>query len=273
MIRKSVLTAALAMGFVGAGAAGASTLYGTTYTGSNASELYTINQSTGSAALVGNTGRNIGDLTNIGSSLVGIDLGTNQLWTIDQNSAAASNAVAVTGTSGFITSLAWDPVSQLLYGNTTSSFSGSDILYRINAVTGAATAVGGLGIADLYGLGSGQDGSLFATDTAGFLYGVNTGSGAASLIGASGIGFLYDAASRPEDNTLFASPDNYNLITLNTSTGAGSVVGPFGGFPNIAGLAFLGEVPEPSTWAMMIIGFGFVGSAMRSRRRSAIAIA
>jgi hypothetical protein len=28
-------------------------------------------------------------------------------------------------------------------------------------------------------------------------------------------------------------------------------------------------VPEPATWAMMIIGFGAVGSAMRARRGKA----
>jgi hypothetical protein len=28
-----------------------------------------------------------------------------------------------------------------------------------------------------------------------------------------------------------------------------------------------GAVPEPSTWAMMIVGFGFVGGAMRAARR------
>ena len=31
------------------------------------------------------------------------------------------------------------------------------------------------------------------------------------------------------------------------------------------------SVPEPATWAMMIIGFGAVGSAMRSRRRAPLA--
>jgi hypothetical protein len=33
------------------------------------------------------------------------------------------------------------------------------------------------------------------------------------------------------------------------------------------------EVPEPSTWAMMLVGFGAIGLAMRRRRRSACAIA
>jgi Trypsin/PEP-CTERM motif len=31
-------------------------------------------------------------------------------------------------------------------------------------------------------------------------------------------------------------------------------------------------VPEPSTWAMMIIGFGFIGGALRSRRRQTVRV-
>ena len=33
-----------------------------------------------------------------------------------------------------------------------------------------------------------------------------------------------------------------------------------------------GAVPEPSAWAMMLIGFGFVGGAMRARRRQKLAV-
>jgi PEP-CTERM motif len=28
----------------------------------------------------------------------------------------------------------------------------------------------------------------------------------------------------------------------------------------------LGAIPEPATWAMMILGFGMIGGAMRRRR-------
>lgn len=35
--------------------------------------------------------------------------------------------------------------------------------------------------------------------------------------------------------------------------------------------ATIQAVPEPSTWAMMLLGFGVIGRAMRSRRRNAIA--
>ena len=34
-----------------------------------------------------------------------------------------------------------------------------------------------------------------------------------------------------------------------------------------------GGVPEPATWAMLIIGFGMVGGALRTRRKAAVAFA
>ena len=40
----------------------------------------------------------------------------------------------------------------------------------------------------------------------------------------------------------------------------------------LGNIAAVGTVPEPSTWAMMLIGFGAVGSAMRRRRRSGMAL-
>jgi PEP-CTERM motif len=52
----------------------------------------------------------------------------------------------------------------------------------------------------------------------------------------------------------------------------------FGGSPgfdvaNIQALAFVGQVPEPATWAMMIGGFGAIGVAARRRRRVTVAFA
>ena len=35
----------------------------------------------------------------------------------------------------------------------------------------------------------------------------------------------------------------------------------------IAGSSMLSAVPEPASWAMMLIGFGVIGGAMRSRRQ------
>jgi PEP-CTERM motif len=267
MKRKYILGAALALGLSLVGTAQASTLFGATYTGAPTSNLYIIDQTTGAATLVGATGQNIGDMTNIGGSLVGIDLTGNSLWTLSATTGAASGAVAISGTRGVITSIAYDPVSKFLYGNTTGAFSGSDILYRIDTSTGVATTIGSLAVSNIFGLGFGQDGSLFGS-AGGSLYSLNTLTAATGLIGSSSGGSLFDLATRPEDNVLFASPGTNSLLTLNKTTGASTTVGPFGSTLNIAGLAFVGgAVPEPTTWGMMIAGFGIVGATMRRKRR------
>jgi hypothetical protein len=50
-----------------------------------------------------------------------------------------------------------------------------------------------------------------------------------------------------------------HTITLNgTKAGAG--------FSSYAGTLELGGVPEPAAWGMMLLGFGLVGSSMRSRK-------
>jgi len=46
-------------------------------------------------------------------------------------------------------------------------------------------------------------------------------------------------------------------------------IGSYGGTINVAAAA----VPEPATWAMMILGMGMVGFGLRMRRRTANAIA
>lgn len=81
---------------------------------------------------------------------------------------------------------------------------------------------------------------------------------------AQGINADYEAAFR--SSRAFADP-YFNIdpdflaanpgFSLAFSPGVGNTLAPPGG-----------AVPEPATWAMMIAGFGAVGSAMRSRRRA-----
>ena len=56
-----------------------------------------------------------------------------------------------------------------------------------------------------------------------------------------------------------------------SNTGTGSV-GPFaiGDTFKIGLLA--GAVPEPATWALMLLGFGFIGGAMRSKKRQKVTV-
>ncbi len=56
-------------------------------------------------------------------------------------------------------------------------------------------------------------------------------------------------------------------------TGSFTLVNPFFGNGNLTISQLTSGVPEPGTWIMMILGFGFVGAAMRFRRRETGAIA
>ncbi len=58
-----------------------------------------------------------------------------------------------------------------------------------------------------------------------------------------------------------------NILLLggpHTITLAGTKFGA--GFSSYAGTLELGGVPEPAAWGMMLLGFGLVGSSMRSRK-------
>lgn len=78
---------------------------------------------------------------------------------------------------------------------------------------------------------------------------------------AFGTGYLYTAS--------ITSP---TLQPLNKLFVAGNVVGTGGSYSgNVSFTA--GAVPETATWAMMLVGFGAVGSALRTSRRRSDAFA
>jgi len=55
---------------------------------------------------------------------------------------------------------------------------------------------------------------------------------------------------------------SYTLSFSGTTSGGGGEAGT---------LSFFTAVPEPGTWALMLLGFGGIGMAMRRRRRPALA--
>ena len=66
-----------------------------------------------------------------------------------------------------------------------------------------------------------------------------------------------------DTGTLAANTTYRFLYTFNAPTGGGTLSG------NAS--FYAGGVPEPATWAMMLIGFGGIGLAMRRRRRPVLA--
>ena len=67
----------------------------------------------------------------------------------------------------------------------------------------------------------------------------------------------------PFTGTVSLAPGDYTLAVNGTATGGGS----FAGTVTILAAA----VPEPATWAMMLLGFGAIGLSMRKRRRPVLA--
>ncbi len=101
------------------------------------------------------------------------------------------------------------------------------LLRSTNANAGTYTSVGLLGIL------------LGSTDALGF-----------DISGTSGAGFF--------------SVGN-NFYGVNLTTGSATLIGALG-TQGITGIT-IAAVPEPGTWAMMLIGFGAIGVAVRRRRR------
>lgn len=257
--------------------AGASTLYGVDFPG--LTPLFTIDQDTGAVSTGGPTGQdNLGDLTSDtrpgSETLWAIRIASNELFTVDPATGAATSA-AVLDSPDNMTSIAFDPVGGKLYGNTSIGFGAPfDALYEINPATGSTTFIGRILFDNVFALGFDQGGNLFGvSDATDDLISIDLTSGNGTFIADLPVGLAFDIASRPEDNTMFlADSGTFSLYTVDTGTGALALVGPYGGFANVVGLAFMPEtvIPEASTYlaAGALGGLAAMAEWMR-RRRSA----
>jgi hypothetical protein len=106
-------------------------------------------------------------------------------------------------------------------------------------------------------------------------------SGSAQLVAATSIGGYLSTVATTANNT-------WQHLTLNTNAGAGEITlytfgaGTFyvdnvvsGAYQPDAGASSVtswsGGVPEPASWALMIVGFASAGAMLRYRRRAALA--
>ena len=116
---------------------------------------------------------------------------------------------------------------------------------------------------------------LVFTNTLAGLYSITltTSSPAIDFTSAvvSGLGGPYNLVEIDDDgisefwrlaNPVTLDAGQYTLAISGNNSGAGSLGGS---------ITIRQAVPEPSTWAMMLIGFGAVGFAMRRRRTPALA--
>lgn len=273
---RHLTAATLAVAFtLSAPLAQAASLYGTNFGGTD--DFFSIDTASGAASSTGNTGNtNIGDLTSdtrAGSATIwGVDLGSvNNLLELDVVSGVASVATTITGAAASIVSIAYDEVSNTLYGNTSSGFGGGpDQLYTIDVVTGMATSVGIIGFDNVFALSFDTSGNLFGiSDNTDQLLSIDTGTGAGSVIGATGVNSVFDLAYDPDSDAFFASGAGVDsLFSVDTGTGALSLIGSYsnGNATNVAGLAFgVAAIPVPASLPLLLLGLGAFG-VMRRRK-------
>jgi hypothetical protein len=104
----------------------------------------------------------------------------------------------------------------------------------------------------------------------------NTLSGIYSIIlGSSSPGVTFDTATLSgmgNTYTLGLFPDDTSLKLQPTLIGSGNYVFSFTGHAGPSGtmtgnVTISPALPEPATWAMMLLGFGAMGISIRNRRR------
>jgi hypothetical protein len=140
--------------------------------------------------------------------------------------------------------LAYNAIRGILYGTTTAS----NILYTIDAQTGAATPIGPLGASLMHGLAfdhaSGDLFGAFGDGAPPSLYRIDPASGQASLVGPLGEfdgNHVSGMTFHPQTNVLYGSLSGPvigggGIVTINTTTGAATRVATLD--TNLAGLAF-----------------------------------
>lgn len=86
---------------------------------------------------------------------------------------------------------------------------------------------------------------------------------------------LVNSADLPDLGTLFATGPylfSFTLTQGNPQTATQAATLPITSFSVLAPQVFVTQVPEPATWALLIVGFGLVGTAMRRAATPGIAI-
>jgi hypothetical protein len=194
----------------------------------------------------------------------------------------ATGALTLIGSTG---GAAPDGLDQLGATNSAGLFGivGTDIpspntpdLASVDKSSGTATLIGdATPVCQLQTCGLSNNGASLYAGYEDEIYSVNTTTGAAALIGDTGTPSNIPGANSPEitalafqDGVLYAYDDaNEWVESINLSTGVATGVAKVSGY-YISGLApdpLTTAIPEPSTWALMLIGFGGLGFATYRR--------
>ena len=259
--RTSIFAAVAVLVLIAAApAARASTLYGIDW---STGTLWNVNSSTGATTSIGSTSmiEPVGIAFSPGGTLYGLDEQTNKLYTINENTGATTLVTTISIFQLIEGDIAFG-ADGTLYGIQDDHF-GELQLFTIDTTTGATTDVGAIisNITDndLSAMAFDSSGNLWVYDQgASKLYTVSTSTGAILTsvdLSVTGTGVTAGMSFDPATGTLYLATGvgTEDLYTVNTSTGVMTLVGTTG--ENLSGLAFApSSVPEPSSWAMLLIG-------------------
>ncbi|WP_338846671.1 PEP-CTERM sorting domain-containing protein [Massilia sp. W12] len=226
--------------------------------GDSSGKLGKVDVATGQVQVIGSMGQAMTDIAfDPQGNLYGINFG--QLFRINKTNAQ----LTLVGNTGVgMNSLVFDYQGNL-YGANNS-------LYRINTNTGAAQLIGNGGAqyassGDLAFVGS----QLYLSNVYGgdTLTRLDVNTGAGTNVGNIGFSAVYGLATN--DNVHLYGMSNTTILNIDTLTGQGTALVNYGGQGLGAawGTAFIGEaVPEPETYAMMLLGLGAVGLYAKRRK-------
>lgn len=248
--------AALVCAVVGLGTAGVANANPTILINDANGNLISYDTVTKASTTLSNTGGAMFDIAqNAGGDLFGVNGGT--LFKISPTTGATTTLGQL---GAFVNGLVFGS-DGTLYG------SGDSNLYKINSTSGQASLIGATGLNSAGDLAFFK-GQLYLASSLGLAV-VNSTTGAASLIAGSTPDFFGLASTA---DTLFGVKGN-TIFTIDPTTGVGTSVASY-----VGGSAYGASslpvtsptaVPEPATWAMMLLGLALVGYALRRRGGSA----
>ena len=158
----------------------------------------------------------------------------------------------------------------LLNGNSTGTFTEGNVQIGLDGIyvdssegelEGQCCFSGGTATLKLSDLGN------FAFNSVDFQreYGSSAILSVTGFLGAVSV-FSENFATSNSAYQTFASSNGAATIDRLVFTGQRNSIGG-GSFDNVNLSRIAAAVPEPSTWALMLLGFGFIGGAMRSVKR------